>query len=381
MVVFSASGLPPASIDYERLLNVMIFCLDEFVENDYTVVMLMSGAQYHPGWQWLTKAYRRLDRKYRKNVKRLYVVHPSAWTKLVFQIFGKIVSPKFFAKVTWVDTLSQLATMVPLSQISVPAAVHAYNAKVEGAYTSCPSPPPSVAAGRVFGVPLESLMGSDAGHVVLPRPVRECIGFLRRANGTATEGIFRRSPASTQLRAAKNAYNEGSHVDLAQGGVHVAAVLLKLFFRELPTPVFGTHSYAAIRAMPATGSDERARHVTTAVLSLLPRDHRLLLCFVCALLADVARNSEANRMTPFNLALVWAPNLARSESPANDVAMCAAGPQASTVGGVVQIMITCFDSVFESEIKTVLGTTGGDCVGQVLCAVDRMNLGPLIGQS
>ncbi|KAJ2059320.1 hypothetical protein GGI08_003256, partial [Coemansia sp. S2] len=102
MVVVSACGLPsPSDVDYERLLTLILFRLDQFVESDYTVVMLTSGAQHNPSWTWLTKAYRRLDRKYRKNVKRVYVVHPSTWSKLVFQIFGKIVSPKFFAKVTW----------------------------------------------------------------------------------------------------------------------------------------------------------------------------------------------------------------------------------------------------------------------------------------
>ncbi|KAJ1955366.1 hypothetical protein EC988_001922 [Linderina pennispora] len=33
-------------------------------------------------------------------------------------------SPKFFAKVTWVDTLSRLATFVPLSQINIPQPVY-----------------------------------------------------------------------------------------------------------------------------------------------------------------------------------------------------------------------------------------------------------------
>ncbi|KAJ2675682.1 hypothetical protein GGI25_003880 [Coemansia spiralis] len=123
MVVFCSCNLPK-EVDLDRLLNLIIFRLDEFVESDYTVVMFTSGAQYNPGWHWLSKAYRRLDRKYRKNVKNVYVVHPSMWSKLIFQIFGKIVSPKFFAKVTWVDTLSQLAGLVPLNQINVPQPVY-----------------------------------------------------------------------------------------------------------------------------------------------------------------------------------------------------------------------------------------------------------------
>ncbi|KAJ2642842.1 hypothetical protein GGF44_001459 [Coemansia sp. RSA 1694] len=401
MVVFSASGLPsPAKVDYDRLLNLIIFRLDQFVESDYTVVMLTSGAQHNPSWNWLTKAYRRLDRKYRKNVKRVYVVHPSTWSKVVFQIFGKIVSPKFFAKVTWVDTLSQLATMVPLSQISIPAPVSEHNAKVDagaraggGGEGALLAPPPLNALNEslAFGVPLAALM-RRGNHVVLPRPVRECIAFLRR-HGAATEGVFRRSPPSTALRAAKAAYNGGQAVDLSLGGgVHVAAVLLKLFFRELPAPVFGNDGdYAVVRALPVAGKsagspqtdqadqqmdDLRARYVADVVLPQLVRETRLLLCFTAALLACVARNAATTRMTAFNLAVVWAPNLARSASPVADVAMCCAGPGAASVGAVVQIMVSSFDLVFAAaELPAILGAgfSGGDCVEAVLDVVDRMN--------
>ncbi|KAJ1817181.1 hypothetical protein LPJ60_004963 [Coemansia sp. RSA 2675] len=383
MVVVSACGLPsPSDVDYERLLTLILFRMDQFVESDYTVVMLTSGARHNPSWTWLVKAYRRLDRKYRKNVKRLYVVHPSTWSKVVFQIFGKIVSPKFFAKISWVDTLSQLATMVPLNQVSIPQAVYEYNMKVESSVSAAAPRAPSQESEvpLAFGVALETLMASDG--VSLPRPVRECISYLRH-HGIVTEGLFRRSPPSTQLRAAKDAYNRDQPVDLELGGVHVAAVLLKLFYRELPTPIFS--DYALVRAMPAAASADstdaaqqmdsvRARYVREVVLASLSRQSRLLLCFTSALLALVARNEAANRMTAFNLAVVWAPNLARSENPVADVAMCCAGPAAATVGSVVMAMVACFDSVFADEIAEVLGGLAtDDRVVAVLDAVDRMN--------
>ncbi|KAJ1739825.1 hypothetical protein LPJ78_004270 [Coemansia sp. RSA 989] len=92
MLVFCACNMPnPKQVDYDRLLNLIIFRLDEFVENDYTVVLLTSGATHNPSWHWMSQAYRRLDRKYRKNVKNVYVVHPSMWSKLIFQVLGRIV--------------------------------------------------------------------------------------------------------------------------------------------------------------------------------------------------------------------------------------------------------------------------------------------------
>ncbi|KAJ2038482.1 hypothetical protein GGI01_001521 [Coemansia sp. RSA 376] len=301
-------------------------------------------------------------------------------------------SPKFFAKVTWVDTLSQLATMVPLSQVSIPQPVYEYNMKVESALPALSTPrqqQQQQQAPMAFGVPLEGVMtrGSNSS-AILPRPVRECIAYLRH-NGVATEGLFRRSPPSTVLRAAKDAYNGDQPVDLELGGVHVAAVLLKLFFRELPEPIFSSHSYATVRALPVATIDGnaaadvakqmdsvRARYVEEVILPSLSRECRLLLCFTCALLAIVARNEESNRMTAFNLAIVWAPNLARSANPVADVAMCSAGPAAATVGSVIQIMVACFDSVFAAELATILGssnTATDDRVVAVLDVVDRMN--------
>ncbi|KAJ2723250.1 hypothetical protein GGI07_002752 [Coemansia sp. Benny D115] len=429
MVVFCACSLPsPQEVDYDRMLNLIIFRLDEFVESDYTVVMLTSGAQYNPGWGWLTKAYRRLDRRYRKNVKNVYVVHPSMWSKLIFQIFGRIVSQKFFAKVTWVDTLSQLATLVPLNQINVPQPVYEYNAKIEHAL----KPPSSAAprattaasaaanaaartsgnmrnsyhplddqdslATRVYGVPLAPLMNAN-GRRVLPRPVRECLSYLYH-NGLSTDGLFRRSPPSTALRAAKDSYNHAQSVDLSLAGVHVAAVLLKLFYRELPEPVFSMSNYDVVRALPASmptdisGSPDntadiakqmdtvRARYVEEVILPSLRPECRLLLCFTFALLHLVARNDNVNRMTSYNLAIVWSPNLARSPNPIVDANMCAPGPAAATVGSVVQIMVQMYSKVFAREIGIILGKRAEESVDiarEVMLVVDRMNSGDMSG--
>ncbi|KAJ1731966.1 hypothetical protein LPJ61_002272 [Coemansia biformis] len=315
-------------------------------------------------------------------------------------------SPKFFAKVTWVDTLSQLAAMVPLNQISVPEPVYQHNMRVDGGMAApqppgplqAPPPPsrsaqqsPPAPESLVFGVPPPEGL---AGGRMLPRPVRESIAHVRH-QGLDTEGLFRRSPPSTALRAAKDGYNRSQAVDLGLAGVHVAAVLLKLYFRELPTPVFGdgagSCSYDTVRGLPAAslaagaGDAEpagdvskqmdtvRVRYVREVVLAALGGAYRHLLCYTSALLNVVARNEASNRMTSYNLAIVFAPNLARSRSPVDDVSMCIAGPAAATVGGVLQIMIQHFDQVFGAEIERALGRADvDDAAMAVLDAVDAM---------
>jgi len=41
------------------------------VEADYTLIFFAAGARHNPGWNWVWKAYRSLNRKYRKNLKKL----------------------------------------------------------------------------------------------------------------------------------------------------------------------------------------------------------------------------------------------------------------------------------------------------------------------
>ncbi|KAJ2507784.1 hypothetical protein GGI11_006262 [Coemansia sp. RSA 2049] len=274
------------------------------------------------------------------------------------------------------------------------------------------------AESQAFGVALDKLMaaeaeaaaeaetqGARAGGTLLPRVLHECIAYLWR-NGLDTEGLFRRSPPSTALRAAKLRYSRGQAVDLEAAGVHVAAVLLKVFFRELPDAVFGG-GYAAVRALPAArvGKDAdadadteadadaeelrarmeemRTRYVREEIVAPLSKATRHALCGTFALLHAVARNETRNRMTAYSLAVVWAPNLARSADPAEDVAMCAAGPAAATVGGVVQIMVQAFGAVFGAEISDLCaGADGGaedeseavggeDAASRVLAAIAR----------
>ncbi|KAJ2516506.1 hypothetical protein GGI11_003430 [Coemansia sp. RSA 2049] len=257
------------------------------------------------------------------------------------------------------------------------------------------------AESQAFGVALDKLMAAEAeaetqrgraGGTLLPRVLRECIAYLWR-NGLDTEGLFRRSPPSTALRAAKLRYSRGQAVDLEAAGVHVAAVLLKVFFRELPDAVFGG-GYAAVRALPvarelrARMEEMRTRYVREEIVAPLSRATRHALCGTFALLHAVARNEARNRMTAYSLAVVWAPNLARSADPAEDVAMCAAGPAAATVGGAVQIMVQAFGAVFAAEISDLCaGADGGgedeseavggeDAASRVLAAIARSGTPP-----
>ncbi|KAJ3863141.1 hypothetical protein EV359DRAFT_73772 [Lentinula novae-zelandiae] len=322
-VVINASALPdPREINYDLLLSRILSYLDLYVESDYTVVFLAAGGKHSPGWNWVWKAYRSLSRKYRKNLKRLYIVHSTFFTKMLFSLAGAIISPKFFRKITYLDTLSELAYHVPLTQIDIPPAVYHENSKYEKKIT-LPIPTPS----STFGVPLEDLMGYHGEKGGIPRPVKDAIQFLRDT-GLEEEGLFRRSASSSMLRSAQEAYDRGNVVSLETfGDPHLAAVLLKKYLRDLPTPIFPEALYPVIRRCPMPTSDPgdmaSVMYIRDVFLSEIPPCTYILLSHVLHLMHDISLRSASNRMDAHNLSVVLCPNLVSGSSPIRDVQMCA----------------------------------------------------------
>lgn len=63
---------------------------------------------------------------YKKNVKKLFIVHASLWFKLVLGFMQKIVSSKFAKKIEVIDRLAQLPDHVPIEHVDIPTSVIEY---------------------------------------------------------------------------------------------------------------------------------------------------------------------------------------------------------------------------------------------------------------
>lgn len=98
---------------------------------------------------------------------------------------------------------------------------------------------------------------------------------------------------------------------LASKNVHVAANLLKLFFRELPEPLFTTTLYRQfIHAAQLTDTDNQ-RVTLLKTFELLHPDNRRILLYLLDHLLRVSDYSHINMMHLENLAVVFGPTLMR----------------------------------------------------------------------
>ena len=75
------------------------------------------------------QVYTLLDRRYKKNLKRLFVVHPSTWLSRVLFVWCArvLISDKFWSKLTYITKVSNLYKHFDASQIALPNSVYRYD--------------------------------------------------------------------------------------------------------------------------------------------------------------------------------------------------------------------------------------------------------------
>ncbi|XP_028916243.1 rho GTPase-activating protein 1 [Ornithorhynchus anatinus] len=316
IIVFSACRMPPNhQLDHVKLLGYLKHTLDQYVESDYTLLYLHHGltSENKPSLSWLRDAYREFDRKYKKNIKALYIVHPTMFIKTLLILFKPLISFKFGQKIFYVNYLSELSEHVKLEQLGIPRQVLKYDDFLKSTQkvpstAPKPTPPRPPLPNQQFGMSLQHLQEKSADPEHIPVVLRETIAYLR-AHALATEGIFRRSANIQVVREVQQKYNMGLAVDFEQyEAMHLAAVILKAFLRELPEPLLTFNFYPFVAGFLNIEESQRVE-VTRQALQTLPKENYRVLHFLVVFLAQVSSHSDQNKMTNTNLAIVFGPNL------------------------------------------------------------------------
>ncbi|XP_076045091.1 protein prune homolog 2-like [Oratosquilla oratoria] len=134
IIVFSACFLPDRSRkDYDYVMDSLFLyvltTLDQLIAEDY-VLLYLHGATTRanmPSFAWLKRCYQMIDRRLRKNLKGLYLVHPTFWVKTVVVMTRPFISTKFSRKLRFVASLRELAELIPMDQICIPDRVKQYD--------------------------------------------------------------------------------------------------------------------------------------------------------------------------------------------------------------------------------------------------------------
>ncbi|XP_037618231.1 rho GTPase-activating protein 1-like [Sebastes umbrosus] len=321
---------PQHQLDHHKLLMYLKGTLDQYVESDYTLIYFHHGltSENKPSLGWLRDAYREFDRKYKKNIKALYIVHPTMFIKTLLILFKPLISFKFGRKINYVSYLSELEDVLKCEQLVIPARVKEYDNKLRASLKPSAQPPMSPPhspplPNQVFGVPLVLLRQRNPDDDLVPVVMRDTISFLSE-QGLEIEGIFRRSANVTLVKEVQLRYISGETVNFREiEDVHLAAVILKTFLRELPEPLLTFQLYNDIVNFTSVSSDSQGE-IMKALVESLPEENYASLRYLVTFLAQVSANSEVNKMTNSNLAVVFGPNLLWGRD--NAMSLSAIGP-------------------------------------------------------
>lgn len=235
------------------------------MENDYILVYFHQGLKedHKPSAQFLWNSYKELDRNFRKNLKNLYVVHPTWFIRVIWNFFSPFISEKFRKKLVYISSLDELRQALGLSKLKVPDNIsnlddrlnsnrrfgsnnnNLHNSHSNNNLSNSPFYK-QIAKTTQFGVSLKFIVTNSPCLNSIPPIVRKCVDSLSITGVIDTEGIFRRSGNHLEIISLKERVNRGEDIDLKDVNVHVVAGLLKSFLRDLSEPLLTFELYDEI---------------------------------------------------------------------------------------------------------------------------------------
>lgn len=134
IIVFAVCFMPESNQPNYRyimdnLFKYVIGTLELLVAENYMIVYLNGATSRRkmPSVGWLRKCYQQIDRRLRKNLKSLIIVHPSWFIRTLLALTKPFISSKFSQKIKYVYSLTDLAEMVPMEYVSIPECIKQFD--------------------------------------------------------------------------------------------------------------------------------------------------------------------------------------------------------------------------------------------------------------
>ncbi|XP_063063218.1 rho GTPase-activating protein 12b isoform X2 [Engraulis encrasicolus] len=174
---------------------------------------------------------------------------------------------------------------------------------------------------QVFGCSLSSLCQRE--NCTVPNFVRMCIDHVEKT-GLNIDGLYRVSGNLAVIQKLRFAINHDEKVDLDDSkweDIHVTTGALKMFFRELPEPLF-TYSLFNdfVNAIKSPDYHQRVACVRELIRQL-PRPNQDTMQALFKHLRRVIDHGDSNRMTSQSVAIVFGPTLLRPEAESGNMAV------------------------------------------------------------
>ncbi|XP_023175870.1 rho GTPase-activating protein 26 isoform X2 [Drosophila hydei] len=201
--------------------------------------------------------------------------------------------------------------------------------------------------------------------------VRRCIQILE-GRGLEDEGIYRKSGVGTKInkllslgmerKENEDVFTDDKYRDLMESNTIASA--LKMYLRNLNEPLMTYHYHSGfIEAAKKESLNQRVNEVHKLVYKL-PQPNFEMLDMVIRHLTEVSRKYEKNKMSVFNLGVVFGPTLLR---PLEETVAAILDIKFNNI--VINILIENYERIFKNDPSSGVATA-------VNAAVAAANLHP-----
>ncbi|XP_076617384.1 rho GTPase-activating protein 12-like isoform X4 [Chaetodon auriga] len=194
---------------------------------------------------------------------------------------------------------------------------------------------------QVFGCSLTSLCQRE--NTSVPNFVKMCIEHVENT-GLNIDGLYRVSGNLAVIQKLRFAVNHDEKVDLNDSkweDIHVTTGALKMFFRELPEPLFTYGSFNDfVNAIKCSDYKQRVNSIKD-LIKKLPKPNHDTMQGLFKHLRRVIEHGEANRMTTQSVAIVFGPTLLRPETETGNIAV-----HMVYQNQIVELILLEYESIF-----------------------------------
>ncbi|XP_072230216.1 rho GTPase-activating protein 17a isoform X2 [Leuresthes tenuis] len=198
-----------------------------------------------------------------------------------------------------------------------------------------------------FGTGLDDHLKRSGREIALP--LEACVMMLLET-GMKEEGLFRIAAGASKLKKLKAALDcSTSQLEEFYSDPHAVAGALKSYLRELPEPLMTYQLYDEwIQASSVSDPDKRLQALWL-VCDKLPKNNKTNLRYLVKFLTKLAQDSEVNKMTPSNIAIVLGPNLLWAKTEGTLAEMAAA--TSVHVVAIIEPIIQHADWFFPEDVE------------------------------
>ncbi|XP_043945342.1 rho GTPase-activating protein 17 isoform X2 [Protopterus annectens] len=198
-----------------------------------------------------------------------------------------------------------------------------------------------------YGTPLEEHLKCSNREIALP--IEACVMMLLQ-NGMKEEGLFRIAAGASRLKKLKAALDcSASHLDEFCSDPHAVAGALKSYLRELPEPLMTYHLYEDWIQASLVQEQDKKLQALWVTCNKMPKINYDNFRYLVKFLAKLGQDSDVNKMTPSNIAIVLGPNLLWSKNEGSLADMAAA--TSVHVVTIIEPIIQHADWFFPEEIN------------------------------